>query len=393
MLVAGDVGDGDLVAVELPPGPGWIDTIETLWSRGAAVFPIDTRLARAERDAVLERAHATVVVGSSGTSRSTPPRDDLGATRLVVHTSGTTGEPKLVALPGNAAEAAVRASGHVLRADDTDRWLCCLPPAHIGGLLVLLRGVVLGSPVTVHERFHESAVATSGADFVSIVPTMLVRLLEAGADLGRFRALLVGGASLRADVRSRAERAGATVVETYGSTETCGGVVYDGVPFPDAEVRAPDGCIEVRGPTLMTGYLDDARATNAALTEDGWLRTGDAGAIETGALRVLGRLDEAITSGGETIWPREVEEALSSHPKVADVGVARRVDPEWGQRVVAFVVGADPSDPPSLDELRDHASETIARFKAPRELVLVDELPRTAGGKLRRRDLEDMPEE
>jgi acyl-CoA synthetase (AMP-forming)/AMP-acid ligase II len=137
----------------------------------------------------------------------------------------------------------------------------------------------------------------------------------------------------------------------------------------------------------MRGYRHDAAATGAAFDVRGWLRTGDAGAIDAdGRLHVAGRLDEAIRTGAETVWPAEVERALASHPKVAEVGVAGRAHPEWGQQVVAFIVPRTIDDPPTLDELRDHASETIARHKAPRELVLMHELPRTSGGKLRRHD-------
>jgi O-succinylbenzoic acid--CoA ligase len=179
--------------------------------------------------------------------------------------------------------------------------------------------------------------------------------------------------------------AGGNAVETYGLTETCGGVVYEGSPFRGTQIRVVDDRIELRGPTLMTGYRHDPTGTAAAFAEGGWLRTGDAGSIDDGGvLRVFGRIDDLISSGGEKVWPQEVEAALSTHPAVADVAVAGRPDAEWGQRVAAFVVPADPSAPPNLDELRDHASATVARYKAPRELVLLPRLPRTASGKVRR---------
>jgi acyl-CoA synthetase (AMP-forming)/AMP-acid ligase II len=135
----------------------------------------------------------------------------------------------------------------------------------------------------------------------------------------------------------------------------------------------------------MDGYRHDPAATAAAFTLDGWLRTGDAGELEAdGRLRIDGRWDEAIRTGAETVWPQEVEEALRDHPKVTDVAVAGRPHPEWGQQVVAFVVPASVDDPPSLEELRARAAERIARFKAPGELVLVSEIPRTPSGKIRR---------
>jgi O-succinylbenzoic acid--CoA ligase len=230
--------------------------------------------------------------------------------------------------------------------------------------------------------------AEHDAIFVSVVPTMLARLLDAGIDLSRFRAILVGGAALDPKLRERAEAAGARAVETYGLTESCGGVVYEGRPFPGTDVRVhPDtGEIQLRGPTLMRGYRGDPRGTAAALAPDGWLHTGDAGAIDAdGRLRVEGRHDDLIITGGEKVWPQEVEEALRDHPKVADVAVAGRADPEWGQRVVAYVVPSDAHSPPSLAELRDHVSSTLPRFEAPRELVLlVEGIPRTSSGKIHR---------
>ncbi|MDH5224182.1 MAG: fatty acid--CoA ligase family protein, partial [Actinomycetota bacterium] len=245
----------------------------------------------------------------------------------------------------------------------------------------------------VHERFDAERIvrASPPGASVSLVPAMLARLVRAGADLGRFGSILVGGGSLEAELRADAETLGARLVETYGLTESCGGVVYDGIALPDSEVRVGEGGrIELRGPTIMQGYRHDPASTGAAFDVQGWLRTGDAGTIDgEGRLRVEGRLDDAIRTGAETVWPDEVERALVSHPGVAEVAVAGRPHPEWGQQVVAFVVPRAIDDAPSLEELRDHASERIARHKAPRELVLVAELPRTPGGKLRRDQLPD----
>jgi O-succinylbenzoic acid--CoA ligase len=149
-----------------------------------------------------------------------------------------------------------------------------------------------------------------------------------------------------------------------------------------------DGGIELRGPMLMLGYRFDAEATTRAFTDDGWLRPGDAGEIDAeGRLHVVGRIDDLINTGGEKVWPQEVESVLREHPKVAEVLVGGRLDPEWGQRVVAFVVPADPAAPPMLEELRELAGARIGRHKAPRELVLVAELPLTGSSKLRRSDV------
>ncbi len=377
---------GDLVAVALEPGPAWLDVVREAWEADAAVFPVDLRLPTAESAQLLGRALPTVVLDRGGARRVEGVEEDPRVA-LVVHTSGTGGEPKLVQFERQAIDAAVAASAFALEATPHDRWICCLPLAHVGGLLVLLRGLLLGAPVSVHAGFDPAAIAAEpDAAFVSLVPTMLVRLLDHGVDASRFRAILVGGAHLTPETRDRAEGSGARVIETYGLTESGGGVVYDGFPLPGIQTRIDaDGGIELRGPTVMLGYRFDPQATAAAFTADGWLRPGDAGEIDRdGRLHVVGRIDDLINSGGEKVWPREVERVLLDHPKVAEVAVGGRQDPEWGQRVVAWVVPDDPADPPTLEELRAFGAEDLASHKSPRELVLVDELPRTFTGKLRR---------
>lgn len=378
----------DVVAVALPPGPEWIRIVAEVWDAGAALFPVDHRLPQAEIRALLHRAAPTVVQGEWGRTRHPTGVPAGPEVALVVHTSGTGGALKLAQFDRAAIDAAVASSALALEATPHDRWLCCLPLAHVGGLLVLLRAVLLGAPVTVHASFDPVAVgAERDARFVSIVPAMLLRLLDANADLSHLRAILVGGSALSAGLRARAEAADARVIETYGLTESSGGVVYDGRPLAGTRARIDprDQGIQLRGPTLMLGYRFDGEGTAAAFTEDGWLRTFDAGLLDPeGRLRVLGRLDDLIKTGGERVWPDEVEHALRDHAKVADASVAGRIDPEWGQRVVAYVVPADPASPPTLQELRDHVSITLPRHKAPRELVLVDDLPRTASGKVRR---------
>jgi o-succinylbenzoate---CoA ligase len=378
--------EGDVVAVSLEPGPAWLDLVAEAWAAGAALLPIDHRLPPREVGAILRRARPTVSLDAAGARRFDGEAADP-AIALIVHTSGTGGPPRFVQFDRRAIDAAVASSASALGASEQDRWLCCLPLAHIGGLLVVLRAVLLGAPVTIHPGFDAVAVAAErGSAFTSLVPTMLARLVGGGAELTAFRAILVGGAHLSPDLRASAERAGASVVETYGLTETCGGVVYDGVPLPGTEMRiGPGGGIELRGPTLMRGYRFDPGATAAAFTEDGWLRPGDAGEIDgEGRLHVVGRFDDVINTGGEKVWPDEVEAVLREHPGVRDVAAGARPDPEWGQRVAVWVVPADPSDPPSLEELRAFVARTLPRYAAPRELTLAERLPRTASGKLRR---------
>jgi o-succinylbenzoate---CoA ligase len=380
------IAAGDLVAVSIPPSPAWLELVAETWAAGAAVLPVDHRLPPAEAGALLERARPTVVLEAGGARRvdGRPADPDIA---LIVHTSGTGGSPKLAQFHRRAIDAAVASSALAFEASDEDRWLCCLPIAHVGGLLVLLRAILLGAPVAVHARFDpELVMAEPGIAFTSVVPTMLGRLVETGADLSSFRAILVGGAHLPPDLRTRAERAGANVVETYGLTETCGGVVYQGAPLPGTEMRIDaDGGIQLRGPTLMQGYRFDEAGSAAAFTDDGWLRPGDAGEIDRdGRLHVVGRIDDLINTGGERVWPDQVEAALRDHPGVGEVAAGGRLDPEWGQHVAVWVVPADPADPPSLEELRAFAARTLPRYAAPRELTLADRLPRTLSGKLRR---------
>jgi len=388
-----NLGPGELVAVALPPGPVWGPLVVELWSRGIPFLPLDHRLAPPERAALIDRARPTAVLEADGelTLFAQPASIDRGI-GVVVATSGTGGTPKLVEHTRNAVAAAVEGSRRSLDAEDDDPWVACLSPAHVGGLLVFLRRALLGAPVTVVDRFDPARLAAESPPgaAVALVPTMLRRLIETGADLSRFGVLLLGGGDVPPELRAAAEARGGRPVSTYGLTESCGGVVYDGVPFDGTEVRiGADDRIELRGPTIMEGYRHDPAATGATFTTDGWFLTADAGALdERGRLHVSGRLDDAIRTGAETVWPDEVERALQQHPKVADVAVAGRPHPEWGQQVVAFVVPATIDDPPTLEELRDHASERVARHKAPRELVLLADLPRTSSGKIRRAELD-----
>lgn len=389
---------GELVAVDVPPGPAWVRLVRQLWSDRVAFLPLDHRLSERERRTLVDLARPTAVLDASGSLTvfaGGAPVD--GAVSLVMATSGTDGLPRLVELSRASVIAAVEASRDALAATGHDvsaPLICCLTPAHVGGLLVLLRGELGDLRVVVLDRFEPRRLlreAPVGAG-VSLVPTMLRRLVHAGADLARLGTLLVGGGALEGELRASAEEQGGRVVSTYGLTESCGGVVYDGVPLPGTRVRIADtvgsgqaGRVELHGPTLMQGYRGDPSATGDAFDTQGWLRTGDAGSIDDeGHLIVHGRLDEAIRTGGETVWPEEVERALADHPKVADVAVAARTHHEWGEQVVAFVVPRRIDEPPALEELRDHATGSIARHKAPRQLVLVAELPRTPGGKIRR---------
>ena len=384
-----DLRGSDLLAARLPPGPEWLDVLAEAWAADAAVLPVDDRLPRWQADALVARARPTAVLDEAGMSRRDGGAGVEDGVRLVMATSGTSGEPKLVELTEAGLTAALEASAARIGSGPGDPWLCCIPVAHMGGMLVLLRGVVQGARVEVQpgfdvERFAEAA--RGGARFASLVPTALRRLLDADVDLRGFGAILIGGAHTDAALLERAGEAGAPVVRTYGMTETCGGCVYDGIPLQGTEVRTDgDGAILLRTPARMRGYRFDEAATATSIDGDGWLRTRDVGSLEDGRLTVHGRADDVIVTGGEKVWPSTVEDVIRELPDVADVVVTCRPDPEWGQRVVAIVVAADPQAPPSLEAVSAHVARELAPYAAPKELEIVEGIPRTAVGKPRRR--------
>ena len=374
----------ELVALDLPGGPAFVAALVRAWERGDAVVPVDQRLPGPARQRLLEATRPHAVVDATGDATrfdpAAPPLDDGDA--LVVASSGSTGAPKLV-VHTHAGIAAHAAAVHAhLRVDPaTDRWLACLPVAHLGGLGVVLRSLVTGVGVDVLPGFDAGEVAGApaarGTTLVSLVPTALDRI-----DPAPFRWVVLGGSADPADRP-------ANVVRTYGLTETGGGVVYEGVPLPGVAVRVDDaGAIAVAGPTLARG-LRAADGHVAALVDgEGWLATGDLGAWSAdGHLVVHGRADDLIVTGGENVWPAAVEAALATHPAVAEVAVVGRPDPEWGAVVVAVVVPTVGGSPPTLDDLRAHVRARLPAFAAPRHLELVDALPRTALGKVARAGL------
>jgi o-succinylbenzoate---CoA ligase len=381
------MGTDELVVIDLPPGPEWIGLVNRCWQDEVPFLPLDHRLTEAERRAIVDRARPHFVRDAGGETLLADAAPVAPGVAIVMPTSGTAGEPKLVELHRVAVVVAVSRSARRLAASPEAPWVCPLTPAHIGGLLVLLRAAILGAPVTMHESFDPERLVRDGdgAAFVSVVPAMVRRLVAADLSLEGLT-LLVGGDAIDAETAAAARTRGARLVTTYGLTETCGGFTYDGVPLEGMQVRLDaNGAIEVSGSTVMEDYRLDPAATGAAFTTDGWLRTGDLGAIDDeGRLSVHGRADHVIRTGAEKVWPEEVERVLAGHPKVADVAVAGRPDPEWGSSVMAFVVPTVIDDPPSIDELRDYGTERLARFKLPRELSLVPEIPRTGTGKVRR---------
>jgi O-succinylbenzoic acid--CoA ligase len=313
---------------------------------------------------------------------------------LVATTSGTTGTPKGALLTA-AALAASAAATHD-RLGGPGRWLLALPPYHIAGIQVLVRSVLAGStPVELDVAFgfHTAelprAVSTlgTGRRYTSLVAAQLAKALAdpAATDaLAEFDAVLLGGGPAPRPVLDAAAAAGIAMVRTYGMSETAGGCVYDGVALDGVRLRVqPDGRIAIGGATLAKGYRNPVEPDPFA--EPGWFRTDDLGSVdEAGVLTVLGRADDAISTGGLTVLPEPVEAALCTHPAVADCAVFGLADDRLGQRVVAAIVMRDGCGPPTLDTLRAHVARTLDDTAAPRELHIVDALPRRGIGKVDR---------
>lgn len=364
----------EVVALALPGGPAFVDELRRVWDAGDAVLPVDARLPPNLLRLLLETLAPTVLVDTHGRhrlERGRPAEDDDA---VVVATSGATGEPKGVVHTHRAMAASARATNAALETDpDSDRFLCCLPLHHVAGLAVVTRALASGTPLEVLPRFDaaevEAAARTRGATLTSLVPTTLDRIDPSG-----YRRVVVGGAT-------PPEGLPANVMVSYGLTETGSAVCLDGRPLAGAEVRIVDGQIQVRGPMLLRAYRDGTDPRGPG----GWLATGDLGELDAdGRLTVHGRADDLIITGGENVWPAPVERVLVAHPGVADAAVVGRPDPEWGQRIVALVVPADPGAPPDLAELRAWVKQHLPAHAAPRQVEWVDLVPRTSLGKVRR---------
>lgn len=324
--------------------------------------------------------------------RAGEPIDDDVA--VVVPTSGTTGTPKGAMLTASALRASAEAAHR--RLGGPGQWLLALPAEHVAGLQVLVRSLIAGTtPVAVAAKFSPADLIAGiaqlgpGRRYTAMVAAQLAKVLrhdDATAALADLDAVLIGGGPMPAAVAEPAAAAGITVVRTYGMSETAGGCVYDGLPLDGVQIRLDDSRIVLGGAVLAKGYRNPVRPDPFA--EPGWFRTDDLGIIDdSGVLRVLGRVDDAISTGGLTVLPQLVETAVSSHPAVAECVVFGVPDDRLGQRVVAALVPAPGADAPTVAELRDHVAQTLDSTAAPREIHVLAELPRRGIGKVDRRAL------
>jgi O-succinylbenzoic acid--CoA ligase len=459
------VSEGDRVAVLLRNDVPFVETVHAISRLGATLVPLNRRLTPAElawqlRDVeakllLYDKEHAIVGAklreacpevipalipnsphyGEGGNTLhscvSLPSCEgeelqvrrsiDLDAVHSIIYTSGTTGQPKGAQLTygnfwWNALGSALNLGLH-----DTDRWLACLPFYHVGGLSILLRSVIYGITVIVHERFNpvavNHAIDEDGITIVSVVSTMLQRMLEQRGERPyppSLRCVLLGGGPAPRPLLEACSQRGIPVVQTYGLTETASQVATlapadarrklgsAGKPlFPmqlrierDGETARPGeiGEIVVSGPTVTPGYYRRPDVTASAL-RNGWLHTGDLGYLDDeGYLYVLDRRDDLIISGGENIYPAEVEAVLLSHPRIREAGVVGVPDEHWGQVAVAAIVprlGVELTE----SEIITFCSERLARYKVPKRVHFVASLPRNSAGKLVRRALRELVEQ
>jgi len=348
-------------------------------------------------EAALAGGPALLPVAEGAPALPTPPPAEVRqAVALVVETSGSTGTGKRVALSSEALLAGAAAADTAL--GGPGRWVLALPTHYIAGINVLTRSITAGTdPVVVPPGHFAAAAFTEAAErlvvgpaaprrYTSLVPVQLARVLDdpdATRALARFDAVLVGGQATPAPLRQRALDAGVRIVTTYGASETSGGCVYDGVPFGTVRTALVDGELHLAGPMLAEGYLDDdARTASAFVERDGlrWYRTGDTATLSDGVVRVLGRLDDVVISGGEKVQLGAVERLVRGLPGQESAVVARRSAGEWGE--VPVVATEQPLD---LEAVRVHVGATLGRAARPADVVLVERIPMLPSGKPDRR--------
>ena len=447
-LAAAGVGEGDVVALLASPSVTFVVAVHAARRIAAVILPLGLRSAPPELAWQVDDAHVYLIVhdaSRAGTaaaiaggrptvgleellarpdeSRSTtgpPLRElvDLAAPATIVHTSGTTGRSKGALLTHGNHRASQAAWASILAPGAEDRWLACLPFHHVAGLATIMRATILGVPLVVHDGFDPEAVDRAidheAISHLSVVGAMLPRLLDVRR--GRpypptLRAVLLGGGPTPAELVREAIDRGLPLVPSYGLTETASGVCVlstvearrhpasSGRALPPAELRilgeddparaagsGEIGEIVVRGPMVFAGY-HRRPAETAAVLRDGWLHTGDLGTLDAeGRLTVADRRLDLVVSGGENVYPAEVEAVLLGHPDVVDAGVVGRADSRWGMVPVAAVV-TRPGVVLDEDGLRAFCRERLAAYKVPVAFQQVDALPRTDGGKLLRREL------
>ncbi len=362
--------------------------------------------------AAIDGAGPAVLLGETDAAGRPPePVEVPAGTAAVVTTSGSTGYPKRVVLSRSALIASTAATAERL---GEGAWLLALSPSYVAGLQVLVRALMAGhEPSVLAGRFSPAAFAAAAGGmlsvvggravpaYTSLVPAQLTTLLAAADDdpavlraLRRFDAILIGGQALSQPVRARAADLGVRIVRTYGSSETSGGCVYDGVPLAGVRVRIADAEIQLSGPVLADGYLGEPERTAAAFVRDEegtrWYRTGDAGETDQGALVVTGRLDNVIVSGGVNVSLDRVEQVVRALPGLSGAVVVPVADERWGQASVVVTAGPIDDGAARLAAVRDAVGAALGAPARPARLVPLTELPMLSSGKPDRASLRRM---
>ncbi len=400
-----------VVAISATNRPATVVALVALMEAGATFVPLHPRLTPHERDALVRAAGATTLLDDDALDalfhatpledtslEDAPPRDFTA----VLFTSGTSGTPRGAILPRAAFDASAAASTANLGWREDDRWLACMPLCHVGGLSILTRCLRARRALVLHPRFDADAVlesiARDAVTLLSVVPTMLADLLRADRHnaLASLRAMLVGGAAASPALLEECQARGIRALATYGLTEACSQVASQrldepaaahgvGRALPGVEVDVVDGRVHVRGQTRMRGYLGEP-----PLAPSTWFDTGDLGELdERGTLFVHARRSDLIVSGGENVYPREVELALEACPGVRRANVVGVPDARWGLAVTAMVEMSE-GTAPNERMLHDALARTLAAFKRPKRIAFTDAWPLLAASKVDRRQVARM---
>lgn len=421
-LAAFGVASGSRVALRATCEVSTVVTFFALLELGAALVPIHPRLTEPEEQFILDDACPDVRLSGETIERLNANQvasTNVDAEKIaaIVYTSGTTGRPKGAVLSRAAFVASARASEANLGWRTNDRWLVCMPLAHVGGLSILTRCFAARKPIILEPRFDPEAVLRAirreHATQMSVVPTMLDALIDADqeGDLKRLRFVLVGGAAASPLLLERAADRGLLAITTYGLTEGCSQVTCQplrapgtmepgsGKTLPGVELRIAReqgglalvnevGFIQIRGPIVMRGYWSGPeKPLTMPRSEDGWFVTGDLGALdESGRLFVHARRTDLIVTGGENVYPAEVEQAFERCPGIVGTVVFAVPDERWGQVVaIAIVVSTNGS---SAEEIALAAiadvSKRLSSHKRPRRFAILPSLARNATGKVDR---------
>jgi long-chain acyl-CoA synthetase len=418
-LRARGVGAGDRVALLLPNGPAFVASLFAIWSLGAVAVPLNVLLAPPEVESRLGLSGASLLVDDesfgAGAKRSLAPVERAaGDAAAILFTSGTAGAPKGAVVTHGSLAAAARAAAAAMSFGPDDVVLGAAPFSHVLGLSTGVVGTLAsGGAVAIERRFDGERtlgrMTRTGTTILLGVPTMCIALCEAArsaSSLPPVRLAHVGGAAVPNEVADSFERTfGADLVEGYGLTEMSGiATTYEagdrrrpgsvGRPLAGTELRIDDpdtggvGEVQFRGPSVVAGYWQDAEATEAAISAEGWLSTGDVGRLdEDGYLYLVDRKKELVIRGGYNVYPREVEEVLYAHPDVLEAAVVGVPHETLGEEVVAVITLRSGS---TLDaeSLKAWAKERVAAYKYPRTIVFVDELPKGPTGKILKRAID-----